>query len=119
LFVFAEPIAHALTALHPEAGAAAARQHAASYFRIVAICLGPQAIELVIDGAFGGAGLTVPPMVISTIFSLLRIPLAIVAAFPLGLGADGIWAAIALTALLRGVVAGLWFARGTWKTRTV
>lgn len=56
---------------------------------------------------------------ISIGFSLLRIPLAILAAFPLGLGVDGIWGVISLTAGLRGLAAAFWFRRGTWKTRTV
>jgi len=117
LFFLAEDLASVLT-LQREAGLEA-RAHAASYFRIVAFCLVPQAMEIVLDGAFGGAGLTLPPMVISSVFSLLRIPLALLLAFPLGLGVDGIWWTIAATAALRGLVAGAWFLRGTWKTRTV
>ncbi len=117
LFFFADDLARVLTLTQD--GDHAARAHAASYFRIVAFCLVPQAMEIVLDGAFGGAGLTLPPMIISTVFSLLRIPMAIVLAFGMGLGADGIWWTIAITAALRGLVAGAWFLRGTWKTRTV
>ncbi|MHC5011561.1 MAG: MATE family efflux transporter, partial [Planctomycetota bacterium] len=117
LLVFADGVANTLTLLEPTE--TAARLHAASYFRIVALCLAPQAIEIVLEGAFGGAGLTVPPMVISALFSLIRIPLALVAAFPLGLGVEGIWWVIAITATLRGLVGGWWFSRGTWKKRGV
>jgi MATE family multidrug resistance protein len=92
---------------------------ATSYYRIVALCLAPQAVEIVLEGAFGGAGMTVPPMVISIAFAVLRIPLAWALAFPLGLGATGIWWAIMATATLRGVACAVWFGRGTWKTRTV
>lgn len=97
----------------------AALEHGAAYLRVVALCLVPQALELVLDGAFGGAGLTVPPLVVGATFSLLRIPLAALAVHQLGWGAAGIWAVISLTAGLRGLACALWFARGTWKTRTV
>ena len=117
LMLAADPIAAFLTG--GEADAAAARGHAVSYFLIVGLVLGPQAIEFVLDGAFGGAGQTLPPFLISSFFSVARIPLAWVAAFPLGLGVHGIWWAISLTALLRGLIAGAWFARGRWKTQTV
>lgn len=96
-----------------------ARAHAASYFRIVALCLVPQAYELVLDGAFGGAGKTVPPMVVGVSLAALRIPLAWWAAFDLGLGVEGIWWVICATAALRGVAVATWFSRGTWKTRSV
>nr|MDJ0521799.1 MATE family efflux transporter [Planctomycetota bacterium] len=96
-----------------------AQAHAASYFRIVALCLVPQAVALVIDGAFSGAGMTVPPMITGVIFTGMRIPLAWWAAFDWGLGVDGIWMVITVTAALRGVAVGIWFARGTWKTRSV
>lgn len=96
-----------------------ARAYGASYLRIVALCLGAQALELVLDGAFGGAGLTLPPLIISGTFSLLRIPLAAFAVLHLGWGPSGIWGVISLTAALRGLVCAWWFSRGTWKTRTV
>jgi putative MATE family efflux protein len=92
---------------------------ATAYYRIVAACLAPQALEIVLEGAFGGAGMTVPPMVVSIVFTALRIPLALALAFGAGLGAEGIWWAIMITATLRGVACAAWFARGTWKTRSV
>jgi putative MATE family efflux protein len=113
LFLLDEPIA-ALFAEEP-----AAQAYAASYFRIVALCLVPQAYELVLDGAFGGAGMTVPPMVVGLSLAAARIPLAWWAAFDLGLGVDGIWWVICATAALRGLIVAAWFARGTWKTRSV
>jgi putative MATE family efflux protein len=96
-----------------------AREHAVAYYRIVSLCLVPQSWEIVLDGAFGGAGMTVPPMVVSLVVTLLRVPLAPIAAFDLGLGVAGIWWVIAATAAARGVLLSLWFARGSWKTRTV
>ncbi len=113
LFVFDEQIA-AIWAEDP-----AAQAHAASYFRIVALCLVPQAIGLVVDGAFGGAGMTLPPMITGVVFAAIRIPLAWWAAFDLGYGANGIWVVVAATAALRGLLIAYWFSRGTWKTRSV
>lgn len=98
---------------------AAAQAHAASYYRIVAFCLAPQAVEIVIDGAFGGAGMTVPPMIVGVTLAAARIPLAWWAVMDLDLGVAGIWIVIAVTASLRGLLIGYWFSRGTWKTRSV
>jgi putative MATE family efflux protein len=94
------------------------RAHAAAYLRIVALCLAPQAYELVLDGAFGGAGMTVPPMLIATSISLLRIPLC-AWAVDQGYGVSGIWIVISATAFVRGLLCMAWFARGTWKARSV
>ena len=117
LFLFGEEIAGLLATR--EGSTAAARAHGAAYFAIVSWCLVPQAVEIVLEGAFGGAGLTTPAMVISATFSLLRIPLALWAAFGLGLGPSGVWWVIAGTAAVRGVLVGWWFTRGTWRTRAV
>jgi Na+-driven multidrug efflux pump len=103
----------------PGAEEVAARAHAVVYYRLVALCLVPQCWEVVLDGAFGGAGLTVPPMVVSVSLTASRIPLAEWAAFRLGHGVTGIWVVIVATAALRGLVTAAWFARGTWKHRTV
>lgn len=96
-----------------------ARAHALEYWRIVAPCLAFQALEVVLDGAFGGAGMTIPPMVVSATLTAARIPLAQYAAFTAGLGVRGIWIVISATAALRGIVTAMWFSRGSWRRRTV
>ncbi len=113
LFVFADDLA-GLWAEAPDA-----RAFAADYFHIVALCLIPQAVGLVVDGAFAGAGLTLPPMITGIVFAGLRVPLAWWAAFDAGLGVRGVWIVITATAAIRGVAVAWWFTRGTWKTRTV
>jgi putative MATE family efflux protein len=87
------------------------------YLRIVAISTLFIGTELVLEGALGGAGETLPPMLTSTTLTALRLPLAAWAA-PIW-GTAGIWWTISLTALGRGVaMAGLW-KWGRWKRRRV
>lgn len=92
---------------------------AASYAQIVALCLVPQTFDLVLSGAFGGAGMTVPPTIVGLSFNALRIPLIPIAAFDMGLGVEGIWWVVAVTSILRGVFIAAWFSLNTWKTRSV
>jgi putative MATE family efflux protein len=96
-----------------------ALRHGSDYLRIVALCLAPQAFELVLDGAFGGAGMTVPPLVVGGTLSLLRVLVAALLVLVWGQGPEAIWIVISVTAALRGIACAVWFARGTWKTRTV
>lgn len=116
LFFLAEPLAARFI---EEASAVAARAYAADFYRIVAPCLMFQAWEHVLEGAFAGAGLTWPPMAVSVVLTVIRIPIANHVAVDLGWGVRGIWMVIAVTAGLRGVFIALWFARGTWKHRRV
>lgn len=113
LYVFADPLAAFF------AEGADAQFHGAAYFRIVAICLIPQAADLVIGGGFGGAGNTLPPTVISIVFSLARVPLAWFVAIHLDYGVHGIFWVITLTALLRALVIIAWWKRGAWRTSNV
>jgi putative MATE family efflux protein len=85
----------------------------ARYLRIGAISTLFAGAELVLEGALGGAGDTLPPMLTSTTLTALRIPLAAWAATRWG--TSGIWWTISLTALGRGVaMMGLW-KWGRWK----
>ncbi len=47
-------------------------------------------VEITIQGVFFGTGRTLPPALISSVFNLLRIPLAIILAKN-GMGLAGIW----------------------------
>lgn len=113
LLVLADPIAW-IWAKDPVAQA-----HGASYLRIVAWCLVPQAYGIVLDGAFGGAGMTVPPMVAGVLLAAARVPLGWWVVEDLGWGVAGIWIVISVTAGVRGLVVAYWFSRGTWKVRSV
>jgi putative MATE family efflux protein len=89
----------------------------AGYLRIAAISQLAICAEVVLEGALGGAGHTVAPMITSTAITLLRIPLAAWAASRYG--TQGIWWVITLTAMGRAVgMVWLWRAGG-WKRKTV
>ena len=90
---------------------------AVHYLRISAIAELTVCAEIVLEGALGGAGHTVPPMITSTALTVLRIPLAWWAAAKWGV--DGIWWTITVTAAARGLaMIALWRAGG-WKYKSV
>lgn len=65
-------------------------------------------IEITMQGLFYGTGRTIPPAIISVSFNILRIPLAILLASA-GMGILGVWWAISISSILKGIVAFLWF----------
>jgi putative MATE family efflux protein len=89
----------------------------AHYLRIAALAQLFTAAEIVLEGALGGAGDTLPPMIMSTSISALRIPLAAWAATQWG--TTGIWAVISVTAAARGIGMAVLWRLGRWKHRSV
>jgi putative MATE family efflux protein len=90
---------------------------AARYLRIAAISQLCICAEIVLEGALGGAGETLAPMVASTTFTALRIPLVSVAADRWG--SAGIWWTISVTAIGRALaMVGLW-RHGRWKRKSL
>ncbi|HCH67018.1 MAG: MATE family efflux transporter [Deltaproteobacteria bacterium] len=89
-------------------------RHAVLYAQILAYSQVFVALEALAEGVLGGAGDTPSIFWWSAPVNLLRVPLAWVAAFPLGYGAMGIWWAINLTTVIK--CAGKWVAvyRGRW-----
>jgi putative MATE family efflux protein len=92
-------------------------QETAHYLRIAALAQLFTAAEIVLEGALGGAGETLPPMIMSTSISALRIPLAAWAATQWG--TTGIWAVISVTAAGRGIGMAILWRLGRWKHRSV
>jgi len=90
---------------------------AAHYLRIGALADLTVCAEVVLEGALGGAGHTVPPMLTSTALTALRIPLAWWAADRWGV--DGIWWVISLTATARGIAMIILWRAGGWKHKSV
>jgi putative MATE family efflux protein len=92
-------------------------REAASYLRIAAVSQLAICAEIVLEGALGGAGDTVPPMLTSTAITASRIPLAGWAANRWG--SAGIWSVISATAVCRGLaMIGLWRS-GRWQRKSV
>ena len=90
---------------------------ASDYNKIAAAILIFTAVEVVLEGAFSGAGDTVPPALITMPFNVLRIPLAAFLAPELGL--NGIWIAIAISNVCKGILMAMWFKRGMWKLKSL
>ncbi len=89
----------------------------ASYLRINALSQLLLPAEIVLEGALGGAGDTVPPMLTSTALTALRIPLA--AWWSAIWGPVGIWWAISITSAGRGIAMMLLWRSGRWKHKSV
>ena len=87
------------------------------YLRVIAFAQIGQSFELILEGALAGAGYTFWPQIASTSLTALRIPLA---AWWSGLiGLLGIWLALSVTAILRGVAMVLFWRGGAWRTARV
>ena len=73
--------------------------------------------ETVLEGALGGAGWTLPPMIASTAITLARVPLAAWAATQWG--TTGIWWVISVTAVARALAMMALWASGGWRRSQV
>lgn len=78
------------------------------------------AYGMVVSQGFNGAGDTYTPTLANlACYWFLQIPLAYLLALPAGLGAQGVFAAIAISESVLAVVVVLVFRRGRWKVRQV
>jgi Na+-driven multidrug efflux pump len=89
----------------------------ARYLRINSISQLLLPAEIVLEGALGGAGDTIPPMLSSTTLTALRIPLAAWAATRWG--TSGIWWVISLTAAARGFAMMIIWRSRRWTRKSV
>lgn len=87
------------------------------YLRIMAFAQLPMGIAMVLQGAFSGAGVTVPPTIVSVTSSSLRVPLARFYALGQGLGLTAIWWAIVVLTYLQGLTMAGLFHLGLWRNR--
>lgn len=92
---------------------------AGSYLRVLAFSQVFMAFEFVLEGAFAGAGDTLPPMIVSIPGTLLRIPLAYLLAISLSLGPSGVFWAITISTIAKGTVVFIWFRSGSWKKQKI
>ena len=88
---------------------------ASVYNKIAASVLIFSAAEVVLSGAFSGAGDSLPPAIVGLPMNALRIPFT--ALFGMLWGLNGIWIAICSTVVLKGIIITVWFKLGRWKTR--
>ncbi|WP_455627724.1 MATE family efflux transporter [Parabacteroides chinchillae] len=65
-------------------------------------------LEITTQGIFYGTGRTMPPAIISITFNTLRVPIAI-GLTAIGFGVAGVWWAISISSMLKGIVAFIWF----------
>lgn len=78
------------------------------YLRILGFSQFFMCTELTSAGAFQGLGRTVPPSVVSIVFTSMRIPLAMILSATV-LGLNGIWWSLSLSSVIKGVVMPVWF----------
>lgn len=110
-YLLADPIAGWFTD-DPQVMAEGAR-----YLRIAAVAQMFLCMEVVLEGALGGAGDTLPPMLASSVLTAARIPLAMWAAPRYGV--SGIWWVLTATAVARALAMVVLWWRGGWKRRVV
>lgn len=77
------------------------------YMRVIGYSQLFMCIELLTVGAFNGIGKTYAPPIISIIFTLGRIPLALLLSEYLGL--SGVWWSISIFSILKGIGLYIWF----------
>ena len=87
------------------------------YLQVIACAQIGQTFELILEGAMVGAGYTFWPQVASATLIALRIPLA--AWWSATFGLIGIWLALSVTAVLRGVAMSAFWMSGAWRGRAV
>ncbi|MBU0983675.1 MAG: MATE family efflux transporter [candidate division Zixibacteria bacterium] len=92
---------------------------AEDYLIILGISQSAMAFEIILEGAFSGAGDTLPPMLVLLPGSLARIPLAWWLAFDLGWGVNGVWWTMTITSIAKAIVLVYLFKRGRWKLKNV
>jgi putative MATE family efflux protein len=90
----------------------------AAYIRIVAWSFGFIGLQYALMGVLRAAGEMIPAMVISLVSQWgLQIPLAFALSKYTTLGIDGVWWSTPIANVATAIIAGIWFARGKWKTR--
>ena len=87
------------------------------YLRVIAFAQIGQTFEIILEGALAGAGYTLWPQVASTTLTLLRVPLA--SWWSGAIGLLGIWLALSVTAVARGIVMVLFWLSGAWRRAVV
>lgn len=99
LIFFAEPIFVIFIPNDPQA-----LKLGTDYLRILGFSQLFMTLEITSQGAFNGLGKTLPPSLISIIFTGARLPLAIVLSASTILGLNGVWWSISISSVFKGTI---------------
>jgi len=80
------------------------------YLKILGLSQLFMCVEITTSGAFNGLNKTLPPSLVSIIFTGLRVPGAIILSRPELLGLEGVWWSISMSSVLKGIVLVGWFS---------
>ncbi|HCO18291.1 MAG TPA: hypothetical protein DIT39_01555 [Tissierellales bacterium] len=103
LIFAAEPLFSFFTPEDPEA-----IREGVKYLRIPGLSQFFMSVEIGTAGAFNGLGKTIPPTMVGMTLNVSRIPLAATMSST-ALGLLGIWWAISISSILKGLILYLWF----------
>ena len=78
------------------------------YLKILALSQLFMYLEITMTGVFNGMGHTQPPAVISITLNVLRIPMALYLSMYTTLGINGIWWAITISSIIKGIINYIW-----------
>jgi putative MATE family efflux protein len=93
--------------------------HGVRYLRIVAVFEIFLAFELILSGAFSGAGDTKPPFYIVFPLTILRVPAAYILAVYTPWGITAVWFVIGITMMLKGLLLYFVFKKEKWMKKKV
>jgi putative MATE family efflux protein len=111
MFVFAEPMARLFVSDIDTVN------YAALWIRLQALAMPAIGIHFTLSGALRGAGDTRWPLNVSALgMFVVRLPIALALAFPLGLGVLGAWIAFVIEYNVRAAIIAWRFKVGAWKT---
>ena len=84
-----------------------ARKAGGEYLFIMGFCQLFMMLEITTMGLWNGYGHTLPPALVSIIFNLARIPLALSLAPAFGI--IGVWIALTVSSILKGIISPIWW----------
>ena len=88
-----------------------------NYLKAAALVMIFMGWEILYENAYSGAGDTLPPVLIALPLTALRIPVAWALVEWTSWGLNGVWLAIVVSTLVKGVWLRIAFKRGRWKRK--
>ncbi|MDZ4724326.1 MAG: MATE family efflux transporter [candidate division Zixibacteria bacterium] len=89
------------------------------YLIILGLSQLTMALEIVLEGAFNGAGDTLPVMIVMLPGALIRIPMAYFLANTLGWGINGVWWTLTISTTIKALILAYWFSLNKWQAKKV